>query len=87
MRSIRWIITAVACGTFAWCFILISVTRPDVLPTLASLLAGCFLLELLMLLRSQRKAKATAAHDSDVSLRAHATPEVRHRAGVEEGAG
>ncbi|MGG5818195.1 hypothetical protein [Falsiroseomonas sp. HW251] len=58
MRVVRWLITAVSCATVTWCFILIAVTQPEVLPTLVALMAGCFLLEFLLLLRSQRKAKA-----------------------------
>jgi hypothetical protein len=60
---VRWIIACVTCVIFTWGLLSIAILHPEVLPTLVSLIAGAFLLEFLLILREERKAKEAAARD------------------------
>jgi hypothetical protein len=60
---VRWFIACVTCLVFTWGLISIAIDHPDLLPLLVSLIAGGFLLEFLLILRAERKAKESASRD------------------------
>lgn len=63
MYVVRWLIACVTCVVFTWGLLSIAIYHPDVLPVLISVIAGAFLLEFLLILRAERKAKEAASSD------------------------
>jgi hypothetical protein len=60
LSVVRWFIACVTCLVFTWGLISIGIDHPDMLPLLVSLIAGGFLLEYLLILRAERKARESA---------------------------
>jgi hypothetical protein len=59
----RWFVACVTCVVFTWGLLSIAIYYPGALPALISVIAGAFLLEFLLILRAERKAKEAAARD------------------------